>query len=668
MSAQSIQPAFTTFQDIDGQPLEGGNIYIGTAGLAAATNQITVYWDSALTQAVTQPIRTTGGYPMNNNAPGVIYTGADDFSIAVNDKNNSTIYSALNKTESLSSDFITYLQPLTGAVSRTLTSKINEVVSVTDFGAVGDGVTDDTLAIRAAITACFPDTATYSVGGVDYHVATHELYVPQGRYRVTGTVFAGQTFSSIKKGAGFSMFGPNIKPQYAGGNTALETSPSVFVADVGAFIENQSVVDMQNCVDSSICNIAIKGEYTVTKGLDISNGSGWRTNNVAVYQHKYGLYINSSGLGNHSYGGVSNCSHNGIYLRGSGDCDFAGMYINTNNQDTIVANQGIGFYAAVSGNLNIRGGKIEYNAIGLYLNDTQGTNVSGINFDLNSQCNILANYTSAAGTAPNALQLKSITITGNRFLSGGTVAGGQPLSHINIFSASADSHFVITGNSFRRGSAGAWDDASGTGTVGPVTYCIYAEHSGTSAYTHTYAVSGNDFYNGSATNTIGAIGTNGANINFVGSNIINLPHFITGVNTRVNLEQENKGFWTPSLSFGGASVGLTYYDAQGSYSKIGDQVTIMGRIYINAVGSSTGAAVISGLPFTPAGDAAFGTSPLYPVALYTSQWAGPLPQARIDGSEATIELFDNVAGVAVASDHANFAGFTSLSFSATYRV
>ena len=43
MSAQSISPAFTTFQDIDGQPLEGGMIYIGTAGLAAATNQITVY-------------------------------------------------------------------------------------------------------------------------------------------------------------------------------------------------------------------------------------------------------------------------------------------------------------------------------------------------------------------------------------------------------------------------------------------------------------------------------------------------------------------------------------------------------------------------------------------------------------------------------------------------
>jgi hypothetical protein len=99
MSAQSIQPAFTNFPDIDGQPLEGGMIYIGTAGLAAATNQITVYWDSALTQAATQPIRTTGGYPMNSGSPGKIFVGAGDYSLTVNNKNNSLVTSSLNAVE-----------------------------------------------------------------------------------------------------------------------------------------------------------------------------------------------------------------------------------------------------------------------------------------------------------------------------------------------------------------------------------------------------------------------------------------------------------------------------------------------------------------------------------------------------------------------------------------
>ena len=58
-----------------------------------------------------------------------------------------------------------------GAVTRTAEDKMREIISVKDYGAVGDGVTDDTLAIQAGINAT--------------SAAGRSLYMLAGRYRVT---------------------------------------------------------------------------------------------------------------------------------------------------------------------------------------------------------------------------------------------------------------------------------------------------------------------------------------------------------------------------------------------------------------------------------------------------------------------------------------------------
>lgn len=71
-----------------------------------------------------------------------------------------------------------FLQSGTGAVSTTVNAKLQEVVSVKDFGAVGDNSNDDTAAFQNAINTGKP------------------VFVPKGKYKITNTL----TLNSTGKG------------------------------------------------------------------------------------------------------------------------------------------------------------------------------------------------------------------------------------------------------------------------------------------------------------------------------------------------------------------------------------------------------------------------------------------------------------------------------------
>ncbi len=78
----------------------------------------------------------------------------------------------------------TFVAPGAGAVRRPVREKLADALSVKDFGAVGDGIVDDTLAIQAALTSA---TA---------------VYVPPGTYRITNTLTVG--YGQTLYGAGQS--------------------------------------------------------------------------------------------------------------------------------------------------------------------------------------------------------------------------------------------------------------------------------------------------------------------------------------------------------------------------------------------------------------------------------------------------------------------------------
>ena len=60
----------------------------------------------------------------------------------------------------------------TGAINRPFNEKLEEIISVKDFGAVGDGVTDDTVAIQAAVNS----------------VTNGTIYFPIGRYAIKSSI------------------------------------------------------------------------------------------------------------------------------------------------------------------------------------------------------------------------------------------------------------------------------------------------------------------------------------------------------------------------------------------------------------------------------------------------------------------------------------------------
>jgi hypothetical protein len=62
------------------------------------------------------------------------------------------------------------------------------------------------------------------------------------------------------------------------------------------------------------------------------------------------------------------------------------------------------------------------------------------------------------------------------------------------------------------------------------------------------------------------------------------------------LDDYEEGIFTPAIAFGGASVGITYSQQQGFYTKIGNLVTCQIRIVLSNKGSSSGDASITGLP------------------------------------------------------------------------
>lgn len=129
-------------------------------------NAVTIYQDYAGTTPV-------ASVTTNNNGEFDFYVPAGRYNISAAGT-GITGYTISDEFIGIADSSVSpFIQSGTGAVSRTSQDKMRETVSVKDFGAVGDGVTDDTAAFNAAIAY-----ANIKTNGL-------VIYIPAGVYVIS---------------------------------------------------------------------------------------------------------------------------------------------------------------------------------------------------------------------------------------------------------------------------------------------------------------------------------------------------------------------------------------------------------------------------------------------------------------------------------------------------
>jgi len=175
---------------------------------------------------------------------------------------------------------VPFTQQGSGASTRTVEAKLYEFVSVKDFGAVGDGVTDDTAAIQAAI-----DAVTPVLPGNPWDLNGNPggtVFIPQGKYKVSSTITIPAWVNV--KGAGKSAT-----------QLVASGSPGTVVSmGLSGLAPANDPLQSYHC---SLSDLTIYGNSLNVNGLDIY-ASFWHMYNVEVTYCNYnGIFLQTSYTG-----------------------------------------------------------------------------------------------------------------------------------------------------------------------------------------------------------------------------------------------------------------------------------------------------------------------------------------------------------------------------------
>lgn len=266
--------------------VDGVNQYEGTSYIE--TDSTTVTFTVGLHVGALVKF-TTATQATGNATPAsvVSYTGF---------KNQSGVVQDLSGNDG--ADWIGFESAGTGAVARSAQDKMRDIISVKDFGAVGNGVADDTVAIQAAID--------YANGKA--------VFFPNGIYKITTAIQAAPN--------GINVFGDRdaeivaaIPGSVTGVNSSIFTQqfdPVAGVLDTATFTVKGLILNGDNTATTLlICQKAVE---CVIQNCELVNSAG---NGIQTFVDVTNITIDNNDIHEILYNGVSILSEAaGEYKRG----------------------------------------------------------------------------------------------------------------------------------------------------------------------------------------------------------------------------------------------------------------------------------------------------------------------------------------------------------------
>jgi len=347
-------PPKLQFFDNAGNPLAGGKVYTYAAGTTTPQATYTDY---------TGGVANANPVILNTRGEASIWFTTAQYKLKLTDADDVEIYTVDNLNgpdlatlallaASSGSSLIGYINTGTGATARTVQARLRDMLSVKDFGAVGDGTTNDATAIQNAINAAAALPASGGSSGLG-GISGATVYFPPGVYRINSGLTVTNGVKLVGNGERSSVIN-----YYGSGAAISNVTPGTRIGKIG------------------IMEMTIANKASGTIGLDLDSVSYSEFASLWIDSFTTAVKINSPTSGwsvyNRFYNVTSNLCTTGYWLTGT-----------SSNAHT--------FYAC-----RYNTGTVNSNGIGWKIENSNGNQVIACHGDMVSNTTYFAKLTASS--------------------------------------------------------------------------------------------------------------------------------------------------------------------------------------------------------------------------------------------------------------------------------